>query len=287
MVLKGILKKKKAKTRRKAAKKTKKKARPRKKVKKGRARTKKKTVRARKVRKRAVRAKKVRKTRKVRKVRKVARKDRKPKLPPIIKMDDRKVYDTLTRSRIPVARSMFCRKEKDIKTCFKRVGAPAVMKVSGTSIIHKTESKGVVTVSSLEEAGEAFARLMKIKGAESVMFQKHVTGKELIIGAKSDPNFGHVISVGLGGIYAEVIRDVSFRICPIDARAAESMVRELKGYEILAGARGDKPIDFKALSDMISKLSRFVVKNKVKEIDINPVFCSHSGCWAADVRIIK
>ncbi|MFQ6010258.1 MAG: acetate--CoA ligase family protein, partial [Candidatus Aenigmatarchaeota archaeon] len=265
MVLKGLLKGK-PKKRPKPKKKKVRKAKPKKKVRK--VRPKKKARKARKKRKarpkRKVRPKKkVRKVkrkvrkpkkRKVRPKKKVKRKVRKPKkkpkkkvvrkvvkkpkLPPIEKMPDKKAYELVRTARIPVVKTVFCKNEKQLTEGLKKIGLPAVLKVSGTTIIHKTEVGGVIKVKSAEEAADAFAKLMKIRNAEGVLIQKHASGIELIVGAKSDPHFGHVLSIGLGGIYVEVLKDVVFRVCPINAKAAEEMVGELKGYDILAGVRG-------------------------------------------------
>jgi acyl-CoA synthetase (NDP forming) len=128
---------------------------------------------------------------------------------------------------------------------------------------------------------------MKIKHAEKVLAQEFKDGMELIIGAKSDPQFGCVVSVGLGGIYVEVFKDVKFRVCPIAVSDAEAMVKELAGYEILAGARGKKPIDFNSLYDLLVRVGNFALRSGIKEMDLNPVFCDDKGCYIADIRIIK
>jgi acetyltransferase len=208
---------------------------------------------------------------------------------PIIveKMSEDKAYDLLREAKIPVARTVFCRIEKHLEEAIKKVGFPAVMKVSGTKIMHRTEVGGIVNVNTPEEATAAFAKLMKIKNAEGVLMQKKMAGFELIVASKADESFGYVVSAGIGGIYAELLRDVAFRVCPIDAAAAESMVKELKGHEVLNGARGAKPINFPVLYDVISKVIRFMINKKFKEMDLNPVFCNEEGCFVADVRIIK
>jgi acyl-CoA synthetase (NDP forming) len=91
----------------------------------------------------------------------------------------------------------------------------------------------------------------------------------------------------LGGIYVELLKDVTFRIAPVGMDDAMAMIRELKGYEILAGARGQPAVNIQALADVLVKVSRFAVSEKVKEMDINPLFATAEGCWAADVRIVK
>ncbi len=162
------------------------------------------------------------------------------------------------------------------------------MKVSGEKIIHKTEFGGVkLNIQSMEQAQEAFKQLMKIRGAEKVLIQKQLSGLELITGVKRNHSFGAIITAGIGGVFVEVLRDVTYRVCPISLQDAEDMVRELKGYEVLKGFRGGKPINFSALYETLIKVSKLAVNEKIKEMDVNPLFCNENGCFAADVRIIK
>jgi acetyl-CoA synthetase (ADP-forming) len=210
-----------------------------------------------------------------------------PKLPPVNKMDDIKAFELVRGARIPLAPYFFCKNEKDLPVAVKKVGFPCVAKVCSKAIVHKTEVGGIIKdIRTPEEASAAFKRLMGIKNAEYIIFQKQMEGLELIIGAKSDPQFGHIISVGLGGIYVEVLKDVTFRIAPLAEQDAMQMVAELKGIDILKGARGQKPINLLALYDVLIKLGKLATTEKLKEVDINPLFCSSEGCWAADVRII-
>ena len=117
-----------------------------------------------------------------------------------LKMPDEEAFDIVKRYRIPVVPHALCKKEKDLATVAKKIGFPVVMKVSSRSIIHKSEVSGVKTnISNLEEAVAAFKQLIKIKDCESVLVQKQLSGIELIVGAKADTNFGHIVSVGLGG----------------------------------------------------------------------------------------
>jgi len=225
---------------------------------------------------------------------KKASKKAKPKAAPVPKQvvvprfSDEKAFEMVRAARIPVVPYMFIKKVEDLPVALKKLGFPAVLKVSGERIVHKSDVGGVVkNVNTLPEAEEAFKKLMKIRGAEKVAVQKQLSGFELIIGAKSDPQFGEIISVGIGGVYAEVMKDVAFRVCPIIINDAVAMVKELKGFEIIAGARGEKPVKFEALYDVLMKVSSFAAKNRVKEMDLNPLICSNEGCWAVDVRIMK
>lgn len=201
------------------------------------------------------------------------------------KMDDEKALEMIKRYGIPLAQYFFAKTEKDLLAGLKKTGFPAVMKVSGRSIIHKTELGGVVTVNTEDEARAALKKLLSIPSAEKVLVQKKLEGIEVIVGAKRDMQFGAVVVFGLGGIYTEVIKDVVFRVCPISAEDAEQMIKSIKGYEILAGLRG-KPINLEALKDVLVKVCRLAAKEMIKEMDINPLFINEEGCWAADVRIV-
>jgi succinyl-CoA synthetase beta subunit len=218
---------------------------------------------------------------------KVARLVAAPKLLAPPKLLDERAWELLKAARVPVVPFMFVKREADLPIALKKVGLPAILKVSGPAIVHKTELGGIKTAMTEDEAKAAFTALMKIKGADRVLVQKKMAGMEIIVGAKSDPQFGHIVSIGLGGIYVELLRDVTFRIAPVGMDDAIAMLKELKGYDILAGARGQPAVNLQALADVLVKVSRFAVSEKVKEMDINPLFCTPEGCWAADVRIVK
>jgi acyl-CoA synthetase (NDP forming) len=113
------------------------------------------------------------------------------------------------------------------------------------------------------------------------------TGVEIIIGVSKDPQFGPVIMFGLGGIMVEILKDVSFRIVPLARRDAHEMIREIKGYPVLEGYRGQEPVDIGNLEEFIMKVSAFAEKHpEVEELDLNPVFAYKDGAVAVDARII-
>jgi acyl-CoA synthetase (NDP forming) len=112
-------------------------------------------------------------------------------------------------------------------------------------------------------------------------------GIEVIIGMSKDPQFGPVLMFGLGGVLVEVLKDVAFRIVPLEPRDARQMVREIKGYPVLEGARGRDAADIAALESLILNLSEFVEANpQIEEIDLNPVFAFKDGLIAVDARIV-
>ena len=203
------------------------------------------------------------------------------------KLADEKAYEIARRFKIPVAETFFVRNQAELETALKKVGFPCVMKISG-DVVHKTEVGGVETnINDRVKATETFNRFIKTKGVGKVIVQRQMSGTELIVGSKKDSQFGYVIAAGLGGIFVETLKDVVFRVCPISLQDAEEMVRELKGFEILKGVRGMKPINFPSLYETLTKVSRLTISEKIKELDINPLFCDEHGCFAADIRIVK
>jgi acyl-CoA synthetase (NDP forming) len=126
---------------------------------------------------------------------------------------------------------------------------------------------------------------VKGKKIDGVLIQKMARkGVELIVGGKKDPQFGHMIVVGIGGIYVEIFRDISARICPVEEKDVEEMISELKSHPLLEGARGKRPINKKALTDLVIKTSQFMIKEDIKEMDLNPVVVDENGFDIVDAR---
>lgn len=178
----------------------------------------------------------------------------------------------------------------------KEIGYPVVLKISSVDITHKSDAGGVKV--NLQDQGaveEAFDDIMTSARAkfphadiEGMSIQGMArSGIEIIMGMIKDPNFGPVIMFGLGGVLVEVLQDVSFRIIPIDKMDATEMVSEIQGKKLLAGYRGQEPVDVKCLEGMLLKLSAFVNSTPgIAEIDMNPVFAYQDGAVAVDARII-
>ena len=170
------------------------------------------------------------------------------------------------------------------------------MKIVSPDIIHKSDAGGVkVNIRSAGEAVKAYkeiianiAKYYKKARIDGVLIQPMVSdAQEVIIGMKKDPQFGPVLMFGLGGIYVEVLKDVVFRIAPIDKPEALRMISEIKSVKILQGARGEKPYDLDALADVLVKLSQISLDwPRIQEIDLNPVMAGHKGCKIVDVRIL-
>ncbi|MCK4521719.1 MAG: acetate--CoA ligase family protein [Nanoarchaeota archaeon] len=171
------------------------------------------------------------------------------------------------------------------ESAFNKVKYPLVLKVFSGKIIHKSDVGGVIVgIKDKEEAVKAFKKLKK--ASKNILMQKMVSGKEVIIGMKRDGQFGPVVMFGLGGIFVEVMKDISFRVCPVTKRNAVEMIKEIKSYKILEGIRGEKGININALADLIVNVSKLSLKNDVNEIDLNPVIVDDKKAVVVDVRFM-
>jgi len=192
-----------------------------------------------------------------------------------------KMVTLLKKYKIGFIKSKIIRAEND----FDRAGYPVVLKIFSPEIIHKTEKGGVVlNLRNKQEAVGAFKKLREI--SKNVLMQKMVKGREIIIGMKRDPQFGPVIMFGLGGVFTEVIKDISFRICPVGKKQAGEMIKEIKSYRILRDWRGQKPVKISDLIDIIVKTSNLSLEERVEEVDFNPVIVNNRGAFVVDARII-
>ena len=207
-------------------------------------------------------------------------------------------YEVLQAYGFPTPQSILCTTEQEGIDAASHIGYPLVMKIVSPDIIHKSDAGGVkVGVKTDDELKSAFRTITenalkyksdaKIKG---VLVQEMVkSAKETILGASQDPTFGPVIMFGLGGIYVEVLKDVVFRVAPIDEQEAINMVESIKTIKLLKGVRGEKPSDLKAIADSLQRLSQLVVDfQEIKEFDINPLLVLEEGKGArvVDARII-
>lgn len=176
------------------------------------------------------------------------------------------------------------------------IGYPVVLKISSVDITHKSDAGGVkVNLKDRTAVETAWDDIMasctaKHPGADiegiSVQGMARI-GTEVIIGMTRDPSFGPVLMFGLGGIFVEVLKDVAFRIVPLEKADASEMINEIKGKKLLEGYRGQEPVDTSFLEDMLLKLSGLVEKTAgIAEIDMNPVFAYSQGAVVVDARII-
>ena len=177
-------------------------------------------------------------------------------------------------------------------------GFPVVLKIMSDDIIHKSDVKGVaININSVEEARNAYTAIIdqvlqimpeaRIKGIQ--VSKMILSGEEVILGIKRDPSFGPIIMFGLGGLYVEIFKDVSFRVAPIDEIIADSMIRQIKSYKILDGIRGKAPRDIAAIRESLMRLSQLALDcPQIKELDINPLIVleEFKGSFVADARIL-
>jgi len=182
----------------------------------------------------------------------------------------------------------------EAKVAGKEIGYPLVMKIVSPDVIHKSDVGGVIlNIKDGKEAADAFKRIEGVRDRtgcrlEGVLIERMAPqGTETIIGAKRDPQFGPVILFGLGGIFVEVFKDVSFRVAPITRGDAMDMISELKAYPILKGIRGKGPLDTGSIVDSLLKVSSMMMEvAEIKELDLNPTIVYEKGCRIVDARVI-
>ena len=192
---------------------------------------------------------------------------------------------------IPVTKEQIARNIEELKQAASDIGYPIVLKAHSPSIAHKTE-KGLIRVDirNEQEAVEAFNEITgKMEEPDkAVLVQEMIKGqRELVVGLTRDPQFGPCVMFGLGGIFTEILRDISFRVAPLEKRDALEMMQEIKGHKILEAVRGMPPADTDALADILMAVGRIGVDNpEVKEIDINPLILDGSRPVAVDALVV-
>ena len=197
---------------------------------------------------------------------------------------------------IPVTKGFMARSKDEALEAAKKIGYPVVLKIVSPDVLHKSDVGGVrVGISNDKELLEPFDGIIEnVKKAKprakimGIYVQEYVPeGREVIIGLIKDPQFGPTVMFGLGGIFVEVLKDVSFRIAPMSKKDAEEMIKEIRGYPILRGVRGNPPVDFEALENALVAVSKLGWELKeIKEMDLNPVIAYHNGLKVVDARII-
>jgi acyl-CoA synthetase (NDP forming) len=197
----------------------------------------------------------------------------------------------LAAYQIPVTRETLVDNVPDLEAAVKKIGFPLVLKGCSSKIAHKTE-KGLIKVDirSIEEAKAAFEEIIAAmeKDGGDVLVQEMVKGqRELVAGLTRDPQFGPCVMFGLGGIFTEILKDVSFRVAPLERRDALEMMREIKGHRILEGVRGMEAADLNALAKILTGIGRIGLENeKVREIDVNPIIISGNKPVAVDALVV-
>ncbi len=195
------------------------------------------------------------------------------------------IQQLLNAASIPVVKEAMASTKRDLLSLAAKTGYPLALKVVGP--VHKSDVGGVtLNIKSEKHLAAEFTRMMKIKGVKAVLVQKMLSGIELFIGAKYEPRFGHIILCGLGGIFVEVLGDVSSGLAPLTFNEAESMIRSLKSYKIIRGTRGKQGINEQRYAEIIVRLSSLLrFATEIKEMDLNPLIGSSDEITVVDARI--
>jgi len=196
----------------------------------------------------------------------------------------RTIQSLLAAANIPFVKEGVGTTQEEILTLAEEAGYPVVMKVVGP--LHKSDVGGVtLNIRSKEHLVAEFERMMRIPDAKAVLVQPMLSGTELFLGAKYEPRFGHVVLCGLGGIFVEVLEDVSSGLAPLTYAEAHSMIRSLKSYKIIKGARGKEGVNEKKFAEIIVHLSTLLrFATEIKELDLNPLLGTPTSVTAVDAR---
>lgn len=200
-------------------------------------------------------------------------------------LNPEEVNALLKYSGIPLAKEAVVTDPVEAVKRASEIGFPVAMKVVGP--VHKSDVGGVMlNLKDNDSVSQSFSSMMKIKGAKAVLVQKMVSGTELFAGIKAEGSFGHLLLAGLGGIYIEVLKDVSASLVPVSYNEAERMIHSLKGYAVIKGVRGQSGINESAFIDIICRLSALVTAApEVCEMDINPLMATENSIIAVDARV--
>jgi len=197
---------------------------------------------------------------------------------------------------MPTTGGLIVKSEEEAVKAAEKIGYPVVLKIHSPDISHKSDVGGIkIQLVNKQMVSDAYKSILATVSKkrpeakiEGINIQKMApAGVEVIIGTTTDSTFGPVIMFGMGGVLAELIKDVSFRVIPINKGDADSMVREIKGFPILEGYRGSEGVDLVSLRDALLKVSALVEQcPEIMEMDINPIFATPKGIVAADSRIL-
>ena len=215
-------------------------------------------------------------------------------------LDERAGKELLAAYGVAVPRSVVVPGVAEVAAALGKLNLPVVVKVMSPDILHKSEARAVrLNITSSEELAMACEEILanaraykKDARIEGFLVEEMApAGQEIVVGGVRDPQFGPLVMVGLGGIFVEVLADVSFRICPITRRDAGEMLDELKGAALLRGARGRKPVSRTAIVDVLLKIGGeggllMTHAQDIAEADINPIVVSEHGAVAVDARFV-
>lgn len=211
-------------------------------------------------------------------------------------LTEKESKDLIKKAGVNVVDTRLARSKEEAAGIGDQLGYPVVVKIASKEVTHKSDAGGVkLGIQSSEELGNAYddiyasvTEIFPKATIEGVTVQKAARpGVEVIIGMFTDAQFGPVLMFGLGGIFVEVIKDVSFRIVPLAQKDTKRMIREIKGYPLLEGYRGQEKVDISNLESILLKLSKFIEQYpEIKEFDLNPIFAYSDGAVVVDARVI-
>lgn len=211
-------------------------------------------------------------------------------------LTEAEAYELLSKYGIPVPKYSVASTEEEVLKLAKRLGFPLVMKIISLDIIHKTDIGGVIlNIMNEQQVRESYKTIIdsvkknkpeaKINGV--LLYKQVPSGVEVIVGMIRDPQFGPTVMFGLGGIFTEILKDVTFRVCPVERTDIEEMLTEIEGIKMLQGYRGQPRRDVNAIIDIIMEISRLALDYPVvKEIDLNPIIVYEKGAVVVDAKIL-
>ncbi|MEM4881900.1 MAG: acetate--CoA ligase family protein [Desulfurococcaceae archaeon] len=213
-----------------------------------------------------------------------------------IKLLEHEAFELARYYGIPTPKAVLVKSPEEAHETADSIGYPIALKIVSPDITHKSDVGGVkLGLMNREEAAKSVAEMLKTVSTKVpqarivgvVMYKMAPAGLEVIVGGIRDSVFGAAVMFGLGGIFVEVLKDVSFRISPVSYGEALEMIEEIKSARILGGYRGQPPVDKQALADMIVKTSNLLLDNEeIESVDLNPVIVYPQGAVAVDVRVI-
>ena len=207
---------------------------------------------------------------------------------------EHEVKEMLKEYNLDVTKEKVCKNVDEAIEAANAIGYPLVLKVVSPDVVHKSDSGGVkVGIKGDDELKKSFDEMLASYNAQfppetlkGISVQEMVSGEEVIIGAVKDPQFGHMLMVGIGGVFVEVFKDVAYRLAPVDKQEAKEMLSELKGYKLLTGYRGKQPVNIEKLCQALVDVSRALDElPEIKEMDLNPILVNDKRAVVADGRI--
>ena len=213
------------------------------------------------------------------------------------KLNEVDCSEILTAANLPIVKSSRIENLNDLSSFYKNNDNNYVMKILSSDIQHKTDVGGVIlNIENIDQAKEALKKIhLNIKekapnaSIDGVVISPMIKGGvECILGAKIDPVFGPIVMFGLGGIYTEVMKDISFAEAPVSSKKAEKMILSLKSKDVFFGARGQPPVDIKSLIEAIVNLSNLIAANfdRIDQVEMNPILVSENRVVALDALIV-